>query len=1499
MERTFVTTATRDDRPPSFPSGTQVVLSPSRQVSDTHTPSEEDHSRLPAVDSFETTMKASRLKMNAQTSRRMLASFAVGVLGASAVPGLASAQDSLPPAAYYLSTSETITYEPLSDRCTSTDSRSFSSTATPLPFDFEFLGTDFSEVWLNEDGYILFERFSNFFGSDPYSTFSDEPPPSTIDPNFWIGGFWNSLGGSNSGFGPFSVRSCIVDETLTGDRKFVIEYDGFTISSSGAGGSAEMQFWLFEKEGTFEVHYGDVAMTGPSFGNGPLGVMGYEGSGEDNDFFANWRPCSETESCTYLDFNDVNETKFRVEKGFDPDIVIEFGDFLRGALPGQSATGTVTVMNRGINPATDVDVDIYLSTDDVLDASDVLIGSATLANAPNGRTDVGVTVDVPAATAVADYFLIAEGDPADTIDEPFEDNNITVAEQRFATAYDVAATDCVVTNAGGVNPGQTAEIDVVIENVGAPYDGALEVNLFISTDNLFDGTDPALVPATVTIPSLEKANVVTARVQADLPATGINPGLYYAICQLDPNALITELNRNNNLVVGNNTFQSGVDFGVAGIEFNKQVPVGTTLDLTTTIESLSVPSQDTVEYRVYASLDDVLDDSSTGDALIGTYSVTFDGEDQLTDEQSITIDTNQVGPGRYYVFVSVDPRNRIREVDENNNVGFSGGLAPEPQFVTAVDFSSGPVSRTSGSGPVELGDTMALEFDVISEGLTFSGFTEFQVFFSPDPLFDFGDFSAASGAAFIAASGAEVDSTRVAFSFEVPASIPPGAYNICVLVDSPNAFLEASEANNATCTTGSMTTVNGADLIVVDALVPDFAFAGGRMQTRLTIENRGEVDAEDFEYVYVLSEDDIVRASDEIIFTSELVSVSAGDTETFIDEVTIPGTFTTTTARFVGVVVDFNNAVPDKNLANNIRVASVCEGGDFQVCTSPGGVVKPRTPLNIVLPAPDFDATIIATATAAAGGEEIAVTRSIANIGNFNAVGVEYCYYLSVNPVLSPDDDFLLPIQGTSSGCADDLDLEVGQDEIGVDRMTVPSGIAGGNYYLGILVNPNGSIREVFRDNNAAVTEQPIPVFEAVIQFITRSFPRATAGVQYEVGVFARGGAEPITWAVADGDLPDGLELGGEDGIISGIPAEEGRFDFTIRANSGTAFAEDEFFIIVTPPTVQLQVVTPLLPSGIANREYDAQLLAVGGAPDYTWEVLNPDNIPEGMTFSETGRLSGIPTAPGSTSLVFRVTDSLGVPSSRELSLRILNPNQTVQIQQVAVPSPIVAVTLPCEEEDEPFAFTAINGTPPYSWSVASETSGVPGLTIEEDGRLCGTPEMAGVFPLQIRVQDLSGLFDTALFIIEVDDGNDLAISTFTIPSAQEDEPYTQRFDAIRGTEPYTWSIVEEVSSLPEGLTMSSDGVLEGSPGDGGNFGFSVRVEDQQGRVDIQPITLIVSPKNFCDREENADEDVCRSSDSGGCTSVRVASGDLDAGSAFLLLLGTLGLMAARRRRRS
>jgi len=1429
--------------------------------------------------------------MNPTPSRALLGSTIFALVGALA-SSPASAQVELPDDRFYETRTETNTYESLSDRgVTTTTEKSrtgFTQPEITIPFAFNYLGTTYTSVRANQMGYISFtdtQTSRNF-----YSSFSDGLPDPAA-PNEMIAGFWNRLDNVTILSGTIGTAP---------NRSFVIEFEDFNMFGGSSATTGDMQFWLNE-DGTFEVHYGGT-LANCQFGC-TTGVMGYENSGVAGDFTDNFDACTNSETCQDADFNSLSGDRVVVDLKDEPELAVRFGAFLRGALPGETATGTVTMINRGQNTASGVDVDIYLSTDDELDTmTDTFVGSFT-EDAANGATDVLATITVPANIPVGDYFLIAEIDPTDAFAEEVEDDNIGVADQKFGTAFDLEVLDCVVSNPGGVNPGETANVDVTIQNNGAPFVGTTDVRVTVSADAVPDGSDPLL--GVLTTPELQRVNLQTVTVSGPLPT--IPPGLYYAGCELDTMMNITEINEGNNLGFTVNDdplgvddrFQSGSDYTIqaSNIVFDENLPPGTPLDLSLTFDSVAVPSTDTVEYRVYASEDEVLDLGLNGDTQIGsTFTVDFDGTGaSVLDEPTINVN---LPPGRYFVIVQVDPRNRIPEVTDGQPN--ANNIVVGSTFVNAVDFLVTPgtlrFSTDQSGNNVSTGDQITVDFELCSSGLDFTGFIPVSVFFSVDPAFDFGDEQAFTSQVFLTGNGDGADCVAPTIQFSLPRSVPPQQYNVAVAIDPSDGVVEANELNNSAINPGlpapsSGITVLGSDLFVDSGVVPEFVFSSSPtsqsfFEVAVTIQNRGPLDA-DFTYTHYLSRDDIIRTqNDEVLFESPEVTLASGEVFTYIDEVAAP-VLTSTASFFIGTAADVAFEVPDPNRANNVRILGVRTGN---------GDIANRTPVTFVQPAPDFETRIIATSTSAAGGEQLSITRSIANVGNADSEATPYAYYLSTNQTISPDDDILLGTFETT--------LPVGEDSISVDTVTVPVTVQAGNYFLGLVANPNEVVREVFLANNVSVTSEPLSVFEAVIQFITSSFPRATAGVPYEVGVFASGGTQPITWALSPGsELPPGLELESSTGIISGTPTEEDLFEFTLRAQSGTAFAERDFIIIVTPPTVQIDIASPSLPSGIANRAYDVTLIAVGGAPPYTFSIINEEALPNGMTFDgATGRLSGTPTAPGSANLVFRVEDALPEDirnvATRELVLRVLNPNGTVQIAQQPLPSPIVDENLPCSEDEAVIRFEAINGTAPYSWSFVGMPP--PGLELNDDeagltGILCGTPAQAGNFPFQIRVQDATGLFDTAQFILEVS-GRDFAISTFGLPGAQLDQPdYVQELTAIRGTDPVTWSIVPGLGTLPPGMELSSDGFITGTPTEAGRFGFSVQAEDALGQVDTQVLAIVVDGEPFCDA--NPDDDICQL-ESTGCSSAPGARGPLGSPS-FLLLLVATGFMAWRRRRQN
>jgi hypothetical protein len=70
-----------------------------------------------------------------------------------------------------------------------------------------------------------------------------------------------------------------------------------------------------------------------------------------------------------------------------------------------------------------------------------------------------------------------------------------------------------------------------------------------------------------------------------------------------------------------------------------------------------------------------------------------------------------------------------------------------------------------------------------------------------------------------------------------------------------------------------------------------------------------------------------------------------------------------------------------------------------------------------------------------------------------------------------------------------------------------------------------------------------------------------------------------------------------------------------------------------------LSVIDEPLPPIEVGVEFHVLLHATGGAPPYVWSVASGD-LPEGITLSPEGLLSGRPTKPGAFALTLKVEDS-------------------------------------------------------------------------------------------------------------------------------------------------------------------------------------------------------------------------------------------------------------------
>src|SRR6266850_1719028 len=132
-----------------------------------------------------------------------------------------------------------------------------------------------------------------------------------------------------------------------------------------------------------------------------------------------------------------------------------------------------------------------------------------------------------------------------------------------------------------------------------------------------------------------------------------------------------------------------------------------------------------------------------------------------------------------------------------------------------------------------------------------------------------------------------------------------------------------------------------------------------------------------------------------------------------------------------------------------------------------------------------------------------------------------------------------------------------------------------------------------------------------------------------------------------------------------------------------------------------------------------------------------------------------------------------------------------------------------------------------------------PGLRFE-DSRISGTPTTGGSFNFEVTVDTFdSNVFstDSRRFTVLI-----LDVTTQTLPDGNANQtyaPFTLGAIGLVGTP--SWAI--DSGNLPGGMTLSTAGVLAGTPAGGGTFPFTVKVTDQDAppRSKTRDLSLVVT----------------------------------------------------------
>ena len=352
--------------------------------------------------------------------------------------------------------------------------------------------------------------------------------------------------------------------------------------------------------------------------------------------------------------------------------------------------------------------------------------------------------------------------------------------------------------------------------------------------------------------------------------------------------------------------------------------------------------------------------------------------------------------------------------------------------------------------------------------------------------------------------------------------------------------------------------------------------------------------------------------------------------------------------------------------------------------------------------------------------------------------------------------------------------------------------------------------------------------------------------------------------------MPNGITIGGG-GSLSGTPTTPGTFNFTLRATDSVNNVGTQAYTINVGSNI-LTVTPATLPNGTQGTAYSQQFGGTGGP--YTF-ARTSGAFPPGLSMNAAGAFTGTPSASGTYSFAVQATDG---------NFNTGTGNYTVTIN--LAPLTIAPATLPAATVGTAYSSSvfASGGLAPYNYTVLSGAL-PPGITMDGAGNITGTPTPAGAYYFTVQATDAQPNTGTRNYTINVGTVNSLTITPTTLPNGTNGTGYSRTLTGNGGTGPYTFTV--NPGGLPAALTLSSAGVISGTPTGSGSSTFAVKVNDSVGNnggqgytVNIGTNVLTVAPANLAAGTQNVPYSgtVTASGGNGGPYTFTISGGALPAG---------------------
>lgn len=348
------------------------------------------------------------------------------------------------------------------------------------------------------------------------------------------------------------------------------------------------------------------------------------------------------------------------------------------------------------------------------------------------------------------------------------------------------------------------------------------------------------------------------------------------------------------------------------------------------------------------------------------------------------------------------------------------------------------------------------------------------------------------------------------------------------------------------------------------------------------------------------------------------------------------------------------------------------------------------------------------------------------------------------------------------------------------------------------------------------------------------SVPPATQNAAYSVSFGpASGGTAPYSYAVTAGALPAGLTLSPGTGTLSGTPTSSGTFNFTITVTDSSGGAgpysgSHAYSLTVNPPAA------PVASGRTLGVPYNSSGLAIdlSGSITGTYSSIAVSTAPSHGTTSISGSVVTYTPAAGyfgADSFSYTATGPGGTSTPALVSLTVATPTAPVA---------------------QPTSATVSAGSGGTTVDLSGLVTGIFTSASIASAPTHGTVNVSGIRITYVPVRGYGGP-DSFTYTVTGPGGTSapatisltveaaaISIANGAIGNGRVGAAYSQGFSAAGGTGPYTYALT--AGSLPTGLTLSTSGVISGTPMAAGSFPVTVSATDANGYAGSRSFTLVV-----------------------------------------------------------